>query len=660
MSQKFQMEIGPFLAWTSQELCAPGEMGRWSRWLETSREGLWPNRGYKRYRLVEAALNEPMASWLHRDTDGSEYPFYYKGGELLPEDGSDAPTAFKTGLTDVWQPSVVVMADQGESIFLNGVNADATLVLEDGANALTDKKFDFAQPDANWTATAVLSGGTLADGVYQVRIAQRDTTGAYTVQSEPAVVKEVTITGGGGFGSISVAQATWTPDARADIWRIAISAVGEADAPAVYLHLQDVAIATTTKVITTDTANSSSQAFTSRNGVYRQATMPLANVDFGVLHIGRFWIFSRDTNEVYFSERGQANHWYSTSGVLSSAESGWNSPCRAAASAPNGLVVLTTDSVHIITGDARSDDSGTSPTYARQLYTTLIDADVGGVAHNAINVIGSTVYCMTTLGPARINGTSLNLLLRAKVRTELDSLDWTYAVRWCSAEDPDLGYWCIAVTRKTNASRPMDGASVAGVPDLILRYDFNHDFWACPIQMDVTHLSCRKNGGDNVVSSKAYLMAMSPNGYALQLNHGMSGGGADDVTGTIYDGALATAHSTTSATITQSGVTNDDYNGMLAVLYYPTVDTGFPGIIAIKVITDTVVSGSNVTISWAGALTVPTSTKWTVRVGGRAAVLDWMGSLRAYAGGRIPAGWEAQLDSVKIELADVIGVEAIA
>jgi len=144
----------------------------------------------------------------------------------------------------------------------------------------------------------------------------------------------------------------------------------------------------------------------------------------------------------------------------------------------------------------------------------------------------------------------------------------------------------------------------------------------------------------------------------LQLNYGHSSGGADDITGTIYDGALATGHSTTTAVITQSGVTNDDYNGMLVALFYPLVDTGFPGLIAIRTITDTAVSGSAVTITWAGALTVPTSTKWTVRVAGHAVVVrldpDWSQYLQ------LEPGSEIQVHDLKAEYHDVIGSEAVA
>ena len=650
--------------WTSLPYCKPGEVGRYSRWLNTGYDGLWLARGFKRYRLVSPVLSKPAYSWIHRHTDKTEWPIYFVDTELLPETGSDSPAAFKTGLTSSWAPNAVTFPDQGESVFFNNsANGEATVVRVVSA-APTDVLFDLAQPDTAWTATDVTSGGSLADGVYQVRIAQRDTVGNYTAQSEPAAVKTVTITGGGGSGSISVAQASWTPDARADEWRISITTVGTADAPAAYLHVQDVAIATTTKVITAQTANSTLQAFPDRNGVYQQATLPLTAVDFAVEHMGRMVIFSRQSNKAYFSERGQPNHFYSTSEINTTAETGWAGHCRCAASMGAALYVCTTNGVNIVTGSWRS-DGGTNGTFTRDMAANPIDRNIGGVSHNAIDVIGNTAFFYSTLGPAIIRGTSVTPIEPYEnVRVELDSVDTTYSERITSAEDPHNRYWCVAVPRKVNATRAMDGASVAGTPDLILRYDIPRGIWSIPLQMDVAHLSARENAGNNVTGgegsaeAKVHLMAMSPNGYSLQLGYGTSCGGADDITGTIYDGALATSETTTTVVITQSGVTNDDYNGMLLVLFWPTVDTAYPGVFAIKTITDTAVSGSNVTITWAGGLPVGTSTKRTARVGGMPSWIDDGVDLSHYV--NIPPGYEAVVHKATLELADAIGVEAVA
>ena len=114
--------------WTSLPYCKPGEVGRSSRWLNTGYDGLWPARGYKRYRLISAVTSKPAHSWIHRHTDKTEWPIYFVDTELLPETGSDSPTAFKTGLTSSWAPSAVAFPDQGESV-LNAVGESEGLAL---------------------------------------------------------------------------------------------------------------------------------------------------------------------------------------------------------------------------------------------------------------------------------------------------------------------------------------------------------------------------------------------------------------------------------------------------------------------------------------------------------------------------------------------------
>jgi len=154
-------------------------------------------------------------------------------------------------------------------------------------------------------------------------------------------------------------------------------------------------------------------------------------------------------------------------------------------------------------------------------------------------------------------------------------------------------------------------------------------------------------------------MASSPNGYIHELHKGWSGGGALDVSGTAYDGQLTTSVTTLTATYIEAGVSNDDYNGMTVELFYPTDDTAYPGLRVLRTITDTVVSGSNVTIHWVGALTVPSASgNWTVRVAGLPGAADLAFNVRDIV--EVPPGFKIQIKGVRVKFHHMIGEEAVS
>ena len=105
------VKLGGFVrGWTSQATTGPGEIGRWSRWLDNrGKDGVWPARGYKRYRLVSPVLSKPAYSWIHRDTDKTEHPMYFVDTKLLAETGSDSPAAVTPSISISLEPIIKSM-----------------------------------------------------------------------------------------------------------------------------------------------------------------------------------------------------------------------------------------------------------------------------------------------------------------------------------------------------------------------------------------------------------------------------------------------------------------------------------------------------------------------------------------------------------------------
>ncbi len=278
----------PITSYTADEVARPGECSRGSSWMNTSRGTLDPDRGFKRHRLVSAALAKPGASWTHIHTDGTEDPAYYFNTGLYPETGSDSPTAFKTGLTAAWQPSIIRIPDLGFSIFLNGTNSEAQLVREDGSADLEAVDFDFAAPVLG-TVTAQTSGGSLADDTYYViALVIDDTSGYQVVKSGPSNVQEVELSGGGGSGTITIPEPS-SVEARATKFRYYVSSTS--NTPTAFL--QETETSDTSPGNTVITTLAAGTAIESRNGAYGVGVMPLASVDFAILWQASLWICSR-------------------------------------------------------------------------------------------------------------------------------------------------------------------------------------------------------------------------------------------------------------------------------------------------------------------------------------------------------------------------------
>lgn len=647
------LPLGPFHTWTSRPYAMPGECNGDTLWHDVVGNELWPSRGFKKLRQVASVTSKPGDYFVHRTETGQEYPWYLCSTGLYPETGSDSPAALKSSLTETWQYAASGFASQGASVFVNGTNAQAQLVRENsGGSALEAVDFDFAQPDTNWTATnSSDAGASIPDGTYLVRISQYDDqNSSHLVESQAAASKSVTVSAGG-TGRIVVAQNTWTPDTRATKWRIYVTAAGASDTVTAY-HLETtVAIGTTS--VNIDSLTGTGDQPVNRNGFERTSVMPLSNVDVCCQHKGRLFIASTQSNEVYWSERNAPNQWYSTNGLNNGAESNWNSPVRGMASANDVLYVFTADSIHIVVGDFRRDDTGDNPTYAAFARPELLEPGIGCLSHRSIVPLGSYVYFMSTRGPARMGGNAVQLLRWDDMVHAMTEWDWSYMDRCCAAEDGDNGHVCWAVPRLVNSSRPQDGASVAGIPDMIYRFDYKSSRWVPPLRLDTVGLRFLPFGTAGTNDNTVYLLHVSPYGTLGQMNWGWAGGPSGAVSGTDYDGKLASATTTTSATFGVTGITG--LVGWTVTLTYPSGDSNYPYVVVQKTISSFTDSGSATTVNWQGALTAPSGTEWTVRLAGLWRPLDVVIDPLQYQ-----MGPRVQLQMVDAVLQDVVGTEAVA
>jgi len=608
-----------------------------------------------------ADLNKAAASWIHRHTDSGQHIIHYHDAELYDHDAGEIANS----LTPRFAPTFVNQASPcGFSYFFNGVDAQAQLIREI-VDAVSVPLNALVQP-AITTAFAT-SGGSIADGTYQARICWIDDTGPVTVYSEPSVVDAVVVSGGGGSATITFTEPGSAPG-RATKFRCALTAAGASDTPANYLYFTDYAKGAGDQTWTALPSVSATQAFVDINGTYRTAVCPISNVDVACLHDGWLMVGSTLGHEVAWSERDNGNHWYPDQIISAAAETSWNGPVLGLVSAHKKCYVLCPDSIHAISGSFRRDDEGVYASYAIDVRSEPIDTGVGGVNHASIvRVAGpstASVYFWSTYGPAMLTPSGASLIGVTDIEFFRNNiLDPTYLNRIVGAEDTDLHSINWIVPRRVNASRPMDGASTAGICDRVIRYNMANKTFFCPLDIELVHISQRPNPtNDGDVDEKTELTGMGPHaGKRLLLNYGHSGGGADDVSGAAYNGLLASAHSTTSATVTLAGISADALIGQSVELYYPSTDDNFPSVRVRKTISDNTASdGSNlVTISWQGALTVPSGTKWTVRVAGFTHVHDFRPDLREYIQD-LPPEHALEIKGEEYRLRDVVGAESIS
>ena len=645
------------LAWDTNHPGAPHKCGLETVNVNTARGFLYPDRGFKIDRDMVTNANTAGMSAVHRHSDGTERTWYVN--DTILYEGA-TPTSIKTALAAKFAPAHYNMAlPAGFSGYFNGTNSEAQLIRENsGGTALEAVGHDMAAPGALTTSFAT-SGGTIADGTYQIRVDWYDDDGSIRVHTAPSAVSAVVVVGGGGSATITVNEPGSTP-ARATHFRVAFTAVGLGDLPANFLYWQDFAVGAGNQVFTALPSVSTSQAFNDINGTYMQAVLPITGVDVCTLHQGRLFVAATTSNEVAFSKRNNSNQWYTTNMVLSGAETGWNAPVIGLASVGKTLYILTAVSIHIVYGSFRRDDIGSNATYKIDVATDVEDNNIGCVSHASIKVVHGQVFFFSTRGPAVLSGGKVILLKPDDIRNFVKNhVDWTYVSRIVCAEDPELNMVCWCVPRRTNSSRPQDGASTAGICDRVMRWDLVHGIWCPPLGLECVHLSTRVNGAQGATSKQTFLMANGPHGQVLRLGYGWSGGGPDDVSGTDYDGQTASASTTTTVTVALAGVSIDDYVGRTLTLYYPSDDANYPSVIVQKTVsTNTATTAGSVVFTWKGALTVPSGTNWTVRPAGLVASVDPRYDPAEYV--EVQPGYKIQLLRHWVRYKDVVGIESVA
>lgn len=668
MGERVPVDLVP-TRWGSQAYPPNGYLTRRSRGCTVSRGYAESEPGFKVTRQIAAAVvQKPGASWVHSGVSGERTIVYYFNTALYYDEDDATPVSIVTGLTATYVPMLANMGSPaGMSIVVNGTDAPR-LIRDNGSSTLEGVAANLEAPDANWAAAGAAGGSLTALGTFKVRISQIEVDSVTgTIRSGPSAVKSVTLTGAN--QRITVAHSTWAPNARATHWRIGITANGATDSPANYFYDADIVIATTS--VNIDTIPTNTPAFESRNGFYK--VTDLTEIISGkhprgmIAYEGRFIAWYKNDARILWSERDEWG-WYSTNGLDTGAEGGWNLPVRSLCGFRGHLLVFTEAAVHAVFGDFARDLDGAAPTYAANAVPKTLLPGVGLLGGPESVRVGSDgrVYFISTSGPAVFAGT-LDLLGEEDIQLDWNSLDKAsgYAERWMIVEDPSTGSIWFGMTRKTNASRPLDGASVAGIVDTWWRWLYRRNVWDVPYQLDLTHLAYRTNGTVASAASASggpLLMGVNHCGTVVQLGFGHAGGDADGVvTSTDYDGKLASANTTLTATIALAGISADALIGQTITLRYPSTDGAYPYRVIQKTISDnTATSGGNVTITWEGAETAPTTSFWTVRLCGRLlrvrVALDPRGLPVA---GASPASYY-QLHQVEARFKDKVGAEAIS
>ena len=660
------VRLPEFRAYTDKPLAPPGYVNRNTVNTLYSREFEEPNRGYTKFRQVVATTDTYGQRASLIDSDGNERHYYIVGNTFYPETGSDSPSSLGSVTNPVWHWAIVKFgAPSWVNVNLNGTVSDAQFVRGTpypNPTSLEIDDFSFSAP-GTVTVTPSTSGGSLPDGQYIVRQTWIDDDGATTVETAPSGSSNTaTISGGGGSGSLSVPEPGSAPS-RATKIRLYVSyhATTAVDAPNDFNLELTYNKAAGTQTVTT--IGNSTTSPPNRSGAYQTAEMPIADARVACEHLGRLFFASVTDNTIYWSERDAPNQFYATN-----FRSDFNGQIRGLASNNGQLYVLTDQSIYVVTGDFSRDSGGANATFALMAQVHRIDHNIGCVSHATIVPIGGVLFFMSTQGPAMIRGNSVQLLRAEDFASAVfgrsgdSALDWDYADRWSAAEDVENGLYCILVTRKVNSSRAMDGASTAGMPDTMLRWDYKHGVRMPDLRMgDMTHISSSVNDTIGSLSRKMHLMAMGPHGYCLQLNTGWSGGGAATAaTDTNNDGKLATAQTGTTATIEQAGLSADDLIGQTVTIFYPSTDTTYPGVVATKTIKDsTATSGGEVTITWNGSLPSPSSTLCTFRVAGYECRTEWMGDLRQYTD-QLPPDEEYIISGVRAYMLPTAQIEAVS
>lgn len=612
--------------------------------------GCYGDRGFRRKTTIGTNTNVASATFAHRHTDGKVYEWMSVDTGLWAWNGS-AWASIATGLTAKFAPAHYLI--DGWSGYFNGTNAQARLIRK-AATWLEAVLHDVATPTLGTLSSAVGSGTWSDTGPYNVRVAWVDEDGEANVYSHPSNVQTITL--GATNHDLTITRPS-SPPARATHWRVAITAADVEDAPSNYLYYEDIAAATTSKVYSDLPTVSTAQAFVDAGGTYRQAHLPIDNVDIAWVADDRLFVASSSGVEVAWSESGQPNHWYTDQVLNVGNQKQIGGVIRGGAQVAGLNVVFTETAMFTIEGNLTRDDQvvgDTQPSFTINVWPRTFFDGFGTVSHASIVSDGARVFFWSPYGPAlwRV-GSTPELLDPEHLRPGLNRVDTDYLDRIVGARDPILNMIGWTVPRKTNASRPQDGAATAGICDQIWRWDVPHNIMSPPLLLEAVHLrSGPSPDTQGTTESRARFMAMGPHASLIELHRSWGGGVGDDVSSTDYHGKLATNDTTTSATVSLSGITDGSLRGATVTFRYDSKDDNFPGEAAQRTITTNTTTSGSLTIGWEGPLTLPSGIKWTVRIGGmrkRAEVFSRV---------PIPGAGHVQVFTVDVLLADIVSQES--
>lgn len=589
--------------WSAKPDPGPGFIALGAVNVHTAQQDPRSDKGYKILRQVQtSAFNKGGGSFTHVHTDGTEYPFYWYDGQWWRDDGAGV-TSLVSGLGDYFVPAVVHFdSPGGVSAAFIGDNAKAY-----GFRKETDLAaflWDMDVPGGSFTATPSGTGGSLPTGTYHVAVTQIDTTGARTVESGAIFQTSVSVTGPTGKITLDLTGVTYAT--RATKYRVYLSNSANS-ASSYFQNGADTPTGTTSFVITTTTAGT---AIPGRGTIYQSSKMPVTAVDTACIFDGRMIFASSGDPHVYWSERGDVNHFYSTNST-DIVEGGFNAPVVAVVAGDDAVYVLTARGVHKITGDfGRNDD------LTPRVEIRTIDHGVGCTARGSVVAIpGVGVFFMSQYGPiAIVNGTLIRLG-HDDFADFLPLVDFTYADRWTATFDQRLRQYVCFLTRKTNSNRSMDGAVNAGICDIGIRWNLDELNFSPPLHYEVTHVNLRNHpSSPGNSSNEALVVATGPHGDALHLHQGRAAGITGDVSGAVYDSVVPTTFTATQAVIGNTGY--GDLQGVGVTLRYPSTDTAYPTVAVYRTIKSSSEAAGATTINWEGNAPTPTGTNPSTRVGG--------------------------------------------
>lgn len=631
--------------WSCLPVPPPGFLARAAVNFNTAEGYGRSDKGYRILRLIQSDppsdANKGGGCFTHRDTDATQYPFYFFNGDVYRETGSGV-SSLGLSVGDYFCPAFINSIAAGVSGLFFGDNTKAYGFRKE--TNLAAFLWDMDKPGGTVALSSASTGGDLSDGTHYVTLAQIDDTGARTVQSGPITTVSIVLSGGTSTQKISLDLTNGgaggiTFDSRATKYRVYY---GTSDSPDAFFQVgADTAKATTSFDITDSTAGT---ALPHRNNIEQVAKLPIAAVDSAVMYLNRLIYASSTSNQWGWSEVADLNHYYSTS-----TDNQIDGPIMALGATDDAIYIFTPESIYQATGDL-----GRNSDYSVRLDVRQIESGDGCVSRaSVVPVPGIGMFFMSSRGyPSVIVGSTVVRLSEESFRDYRDLLDFDYINRWCGVYNPVLRTYEVLVTRKTNTNYVADGAGTAGIADTRIRWNIDEQTYSPPAQLEATYLRTRPHpSSPGNTSLKTIVTAIGPHGAILELEYSYAHGVSGDVSGTDYDSKQPSSFAAEQATIPGTGL--GDLQGVGLAFKYVSDDTSYPDEEFQRTCWKSSESGGNTTLFWKGSLPTPSGDSPSIRVAGYIRAADW---------------WGAQLDPdpsvyTKVEhvtavQSDVVGMEA--